>query len=87
MPYIICYDITSNKTRKIIHDTLITQGEKVNLSVFELDLKECKLNSLIIKLNLLINPKTDTIKIYKIPTKTYLNTITIGTNPISTNYI
>lgn len=85
MPYIICYDITSNKTRKIIHDTLLSYGDKINLSVFELDLNHNKLEKLISYIKNLINPKTETIKIYPLQNKNIA--ISIGKELKPQNYI
>ncbi|WP_250325673.1 CRISPR-associated endonuclease Cas2 [Campylobacter sp. 2018MI13] len=76
MLYIVCYDINSNKTRKIIHDTLLSCGERINLSVFELNISCDRLNKLIKYFKSLINPKTDIIKIY--PVKMQIPSHTIG---------
>lgn len=85
MLYLICYDITANKTRKIIHDTLLCYGEKINLSVFELSIKESKMQKLIKDFSILINPKTDTIKIY--PLKPLHLAKTLGKELSSEYYI
>lgn len=87
MPYIICYDITSNKARKTIHNTLLTYGEKINLSVFELDLDQAKLDKIKSHLTNLINPKTDTIKIYHISNDSLNKSNTLGKKLTNTNYI
>lgn len=85
MLYIICYDITSNKVRKIIHDTLLAYGERINLSVFELELSQAKLEKIKNILTKLINPKTDLIKIYQIQTNSLI--LNIGKNIDNINYI
>lgn len=67
MKYLITYDIISNKRRKKIADILEGAGKRVNLSVFECELNDTKLiKHLKTKLLKQADPKTDSIRIYRI---------------------
>ncbi|MCZ6158075.1 CRISPR-associated endonuclease Cas2 [Campylobacter ureolyticus] len=66
MKYLITYDIISNRRRKKIADILEGVGKRVNLSVFECELNDTKLKHLKTKLLKQADPKTDSIRIYRI---------------------
>ncbi|MSN96880.1 CRISPR-associated endonuclease Cas2 [Campylobacter sp. FMV-PI01] len=66
MKYLVTYDICKNKSRKKVSDILEGIGIRVNLSVFECELNQTKLNQLAKKLSDLANPKTDSIRFYRI---------------------
>ncbi|MBD3797907.1 MAG: CRISPR-associated endonuclease Cas2 [Campylobacterales bacterium] len=68
MKYLVCYDIINDKRRKKLADLLGTYGDRVNYSVFEIELNESKLEKLLYEINLkkLINKKYDSLRFYHI---------------------
>ena len=76
--YLIAYDISRNKTRNKVADLLAQYGERINLSVFECFLTVKQKERIIEELRKLINPKTDSIRIYFICSKCYSKSIVIG---------
>ena len=64
--FLVVYDITDNKTRKKLSDLLEGYGFRVNLSVFELTIKETKLKKLIPKIEKLVDKKYDSVRFYNI---------------------
>ncbi len=76
--YLIAYDISKNRTRNKIADLLAQYGERINLSVFECLLTAKQKEHIIEELHKLINPKTDSIRIYFICSACYSKSIVIG---------
>lgn len=66
MKYLITYDIENNKRRKKVSDELEAYGYRVNYSVFECELNQTKFKKLKIKLEELVNKKTDSLRFYHI---------------------
>ena len=67
MLYVLCYDIVSNRRRKKVADALLDFGGRVQKSTFECDLKtEAKLRELLARVRPLLNPKTDTLRVYRV---------------------
>ena len=64
MKYLITYDIENNKRRKKLSDELEAYGYRVNYSVFECELNKTKLKKLIVKIEELIDKKSDSIRFY-----------------------
>ena len=64
--FLVVYDITDNKRRKKLSDLLEGYGFRVNLSVFELTIKETKLKKLISKIEKLVDKKYDSVRFYHI---------------------
>ncbi|NPA44864.1 MAG: CRISPR-associated endonuclease Cas2 [Chlorobi bacterium] len=75
--YLIAYDISKNKIRNKIADTLSQYGERINLSVFECMLTHVQINNLTEKLEEIIE-KTDSIKIYFICSTCYSKSRILG---------
>ena len=61
---VVAYDITSNRRRKKISDRLCRDGNRVNLSVFEVLVTQSDFKRLQADLNSLIKAETDTIIYY-----------------------
>jgi len=61
--YLICYDISNTKKRNKIANLLESYGYRVNYSVFELDIKTHKLNTLLEELKKFMNG-SDSIRVY-----------------------
>ena len=66
MKYVVTYDITNDKRRTKLSDLLGTYGNRVNYSVFEIELSEAKREKLLydIELKKLINKKYDSLRFY-----------------------
>ena len=68
MRYVVAYDITNTKRRKKLSELLEAYGQRVNYSVFEIELNETKLDRLLyeIERQKLINSKYDSLRFYHI---------------------
>ncbi len=66
MKYVVTYDIANDKRRTKLSDLLGTYGDRVNYSVFEIELSEAKREKLLyeIELKKLINKKYDSVRFY-----------------------
>jgi len=66
MKYVVTYDISNDKRRTKLSDLLGSYGERVNYSVFEIELSEAKRETLLheIELRKLINKKYDSLRFY-----------------------
>ena len=66
MKYVVTYDITNDKHRTKLSDLLGTYGNRVNYSVFEIELSEARREKLLyeIELKKLINKKYDSLRFY-----------------------
>lgn len=62
--YVVAYDIADTKRRGKVHDLLKGWGERVNLSVFECELKKGRLKVLRKEIQKLINVKEDVVIYY-----------------------
>ncbi|MBL0709340.1 MAG: CRISPR-associated endonuclease Cas2 [Sulfurimonas sp.] len=66
MRYVVTYDISNDKRRTKLSDLLATYGQRVNYSVFEIELNESKREKLLyeIELKKLIDKKYDSLRFY-----------------------
>ena len=66
MKYVVTYDISNDKRRTKLSDLLGSYGNRVNYSVFEIELSEAKREKLLheIELKKLINKKYDSLRFY-----------------------
>jgi len=66
MKYVVTYDITNDKRRTKLSDLLGTYGDRVNYSVFEIELNATKKEKLLYEIELknLINKKYDSLRFY-----------------------
>ena len=76
--YLIAYDISSNKMRNKIAELLEQYGERINLSVFECMLSHRQKEEIIDTLGSMINPQTDSIRVYFICKTCYGKSTVIG---------
>ncbi|MEM1725493.1 MAG: CRISPR-associated endonuclease Cas2 [Thermoplasmata archaeon] len=82
--YLIAYDISDDKKRAKVMSALLAYGNRVQYSVFEVILTDSQLKHLIDFFKEEINPKRDSIRIYRIGEETikkakrYGNPITLG---------
>lgn len=68
MHYLIAYDISDDKNRKKLGDLLQTYGQRVNYSVFEIEINKTKLNKLLkeIEEKKYYNKTQDSLRFYHI---------------------
>ena len=64
--YLITYDIPLSKRRTKVHDLLQGYGFRVNDSVFEITIAASQIDTLTAKLEALIKPKDDSVRIYSL---------------------
>ncbi len=83
--YVIAYDIRSNKRRNKVAELLKHHGKRINLSVFECTLTFYEYETLLYDLYHLINPRTDTVKIYPLTKECYARSLVFGKNKSGDN--
>jgi len=67
MLYLICYDVASPRRRRKLADLLLDYGTRVQKSAYECDFKtEARLWDVLARARLHINPKTDTLRAYRV---------------------
>ena len=78
--YLICYDISSNKYRKKVADTLLNYGKRVQYSVFECTLDKAKYRRLYSELELIVKQCGEkiNIRIFAIRKEDYAKTSILG---------
>jgi len=79
---LISYDISDDDRRTRIHDLLRNHGLRVQKSVFECRLPEKKLNELQVKLGNLMNPNTDSVRIYRLCKRCLFSVEAMGTGSL-----
>ena len=77
MYLLITYDISSDKKRRKVEKLLSKNGERVNKSVFECEIKKHKFTSLTEELEEYLG-KEDSIRIYRIDIFTIKNSIELN---------
>ncbi|MBL1266005.1 CRISPR-associated endonuclease Cas2 [Candidatus Methylomicrobium oryzae] len=65
--YLICYDIREPKRLRRLHRALRDVGEPKQYSVFEADLNESELATLLETVGALIDPEQDCVSLYPLP--------------------
>ncbi len=66
MLYVISYDVSEDPRRQQVAEALKDYGRRVQFSVFECDLDEQALAELTGRLDRLVEPETDSCRIYRI---------------------
>lgn len=74
----VAYDISGNKRRTRLAKLLSRHGERVQKSIFEMDLEEKELTRLVRRIEGLIDLETDSVRVYRIPPAAYLESLWIG---------
>lgn len=59
--YLVCYDISDNRTRRYVEKALLSHGVRVQYSVFECMLTQHQLSRLRYSLQKKIDPETDAL--------------------------
>ncbi len=66
MKYVVAYDIGSDKFRTKVADCLEDYGDRVQMSVFEVDINAVQYRRMVEKLTPLIDHENDSIRIYPV---------------------
>jgi CRISPR-associated protein Cas2 len=64
MLWMICYDISDDKTRRVVERLLLAEGERVQWSVFECFLTPTRHMALRARIRELIDPDDDSVRYY-----------------------
>lgn len=76
---VIAYDVTDDKRRYKLAQTLLNYGNRVQFSVFEAYLQRHEINDMRKDISRIINHSHDSVRIYVITKKSKKDIITIGT--------
>lgn len=76
--YIIAYDIPIDKRRTRVHKLLCGYGQWTQYSLFECWLTKRQIVELRAKLNKLLDPAADTVRIYRVCAGCVAQAVTIG---------
>ena len=77
MKYVVCFDISDDKKRRMIGDILSEFGVRVQRSVFEIEINKTSFKKLLIKLQKYID-KDDSIRFYAMHNNTIKKSIYLG---------
>ena len=66
MLYVVSYDISDNKRRRLVSKYLLGYGVRVQYSVFEIDMDIREIEKLTKKMKKLIKKDVDSVRIYKL---------------------
>ena len=81
MRHVIAYDISDDRRRERIAKVLEGFGQRVQLSVFEVECETRDLTALVASLERLIHENSDGIRIYRLCANCHAATHTIGATP------
>jgi len=79
--YIVAYDIPSDKRRTKVHKLLSGFGQWTQYSLFELYLSDKELVMLQNRLEKLLNPEKDSVRLYPLCASCLKNVETVGSPP------
>jgi len=83
MFYVVSYDISDDRRRNEVHDTLKDYGTRVQYSVFECHLEPAQLTDLQERLAKLIKPKEDNVRYYRLCKDCLAQTVVVGERPLT----
>ena len=78
MKYVIAYNMESDRRRTKLAKVLEGFGDRVQYSVFEVDLNSYDFRRLLKKLRIYINPDTDSLRIYPLCAECLADVVSIG---------
>lgn len=81
MRFVISYDIVNNRRRGKLAKILEGNGERVQDSVFEVEMSEQELRYLLQRLGMLINVSEDSLRVYPLCRSCAGKVIRTGINP------
>lgn len=64
--YVLVYDIVNDRRRNRLHRTLKDYGTAVQRSVFEFDLSPKEADAMMERVEKLISPEEDTVRLYRL---------------------
>jgi len=77
MKYVVCFDISDDKKRKIVSEMLEEFGIRVQRSVFEIEINKTSLKKLLSKIKKNID-KFDSVRFYSMHSDTIKKSIYLG---------
>lgn len=66
MKYVVAYDVMSDKIRDKVANCLEDFGDRVQLSVFEVDIESVQYQRMVARLEKLIDKANDSVRIYPV---------------------
>jgi len=78
MRYLICYDIPDDRRRLAVSKILEDFGDRVQWSVFECLMDSGLLPSLLKRLEQVVEPKEDTVRVYFLCGRCEMETVILG---------
>jgi CRISPR-associated protein Cas2 len=85
MFYVVSYDISDDRRRNEVHDTLKNYGTRVQFSVFECHLEPAQLRELQTRLRALVVSKEDNLRYYRLCRDCLEQTVVVGERPLTTD--
>ena len=79
--YVVAYDIPSDKRRTKVHKLLSGFGQWTQYSLFEMFLSDKELVLLQSRLEKLLDPEKDSVRLYPLSASCLKNVETIGSSP------
>jgi CRISPR-associated protein Cas2 len=64
--YVLVYDVVNDRRRNKLHRTLKDYGTAVQRSVFEFDLNAAEVQKMMKRVEALISPDEDTVRLYRL---------------------
>jgi len=81
--YVLVYDVVNDRRRNKLHRTLKDYGTAVQRSVFEFDLNAAELQKMMKRVEALISPDEDTVRLYRLCAACLTETRILGEGTLS----
>lgn len=81
--YVLVYDIVNDRRRNRLHRALKDYGTAVQRSVFEFDLMPEQADAMMRRVEKLISPKEDTVRLYRLCAACITDTRILGEGTLS----
>ncbi len=81
--YVLVYDVVNDRRRNKLHRTLKDYGTAVQRSVFEFDLNAAELQKMMKRVEALISPDEDTVRLYRLCAACLTETRILGEGVLS----
>ncbi len=81
--YVLVYDVVNDRRRNKLHRTLKDYGTAVQRSVFEFDLNAAEVQKMMKRVEALISPDEDTVRLYRLCAACLTETRILGEGVLS----
>ncbi len=81
--YVLVYDVVNDRRRNKLHRTLKDYGTAVQRSVFEFDLNAAEVQKMMKRVEALISPDEDTVRLYRLCAACLTETRILGEGTLS----